>query len=142
MHVVAEPGPGDLACDQRQEPHHGQAPEHQRAGGKDMVQPSQLPKRGCGLGDVADGEGRESQCAASEPMVAAPRDEFAEVEAGGSEDVEGEPENQRGGRGADKPDGAVADRQEAPSTAIPSVASVRQRRSRPSGSSSAAAPER
>ena len=41
-----------------------------------------------------------------------PATQFAQVEPGGGEGVAGEPENQRRGRGADEPIGAVANRQD------------------------------
>ena len=90
-HIVAEPGPEDLAGDQGKEPHHGQAPEHQGAGGEDLVLLAELPQRAGGLGDLADGEGGDGQRAASDPVVALAGEQFAQVEPGGGEDVESKP---------------------------------------------------
>ena len=71
----------------------------------------ELPERGCGLGNVAGGEGADAQRAAGDPVIAAPADQVAAVKPGGGEDVEGEPEHQHDGSGAEKPTGAVTDRQ-------------------------------
>ena len=90
-HIVAEPGPEDFADDEGKEPHHGQAPEHQGGGGKDLVLLAELPQRAGGLGDLADGEGGDGQRAASDPVIAMAGEQFAHVEPDGGEDVESKP---------------------------------------------------
>jgi hypothetical protein len=59
------------------------------------VLPAELPERGGGLGDLASGQGGDGQRAASDPVVAPSGEQFAQVEPGGGEDVEGKPEKQR-----------------------------------------------
>lgn len=83
-HIVAEPGPEDLAGDQGKEPHHGQAPQHQGAVGEDLVLLAELPQRAGSLGDLASGEGGDGQRAASDPVVALAGEQFAQVEPGGA----------------------------------------------------------
>lgn len=58
-YILGEPGPEDLGGGQGNEPHHGQAPEHQRAGGEDLVLIAELSQRCGGLSDLPGGEAAE-----------------------------------------------------------------------------------
>ena len=88
--IVAEPGPDDLAGDQGKEPYHGQAPEHQSAGGESLPLRAEFPQRRGRLGDLASGQGGDGQRATSDPVVAVSGEQFSQVEPGDGEDIEGQ----------------------------------------------------